>query len=176
MTPTRSFQLSIGKAIKQVHNKNLIHRDVKPANILLTNEGQTLLIDFADACSADRSQKDLIGVPVDDTDLYRKQIDKIIGTLEYYAPEYAKWALDKSLPNPTTKAIDVWAFLLTCYYIWYGVEFSGNCPSSKSVKDQSDVAWAFGGKIDPLGIEDMLKVDPNERPTIDQILDHLSQI
>ena len=36
-------------ALTEIHNRHLLHRDVKPNNIMLTPEGQTVLIDFGSA-------------------------------------------------------------------------------------------------------------------------------
>ena len=36
----------IGSALDHAHKNNIFHRDVKPANILVTSEGQTKLTDF----------------------------------------------------------------------------------------------------------------------------------
>ena len=46
-------------ALTEIHNRHLLHRDVKPNNIMLTPEGQTVLIDFgsARAFQRDRTQK-----------------------------------------------------------------------------------------------------------------------
>lgn len=41
-------------ALKVIHQKNVVHRDLKPDNIYVTNEGRTLLLDFGGA-------KDIVG-------------------------------------------------------------------------------------------------------------------
>jgi serine/threonine protein kinase len=41
-------------ALKVIHNKNVVHRDMKPDNVYLTTEGRTLLLDFGGA-------KDIVG-------------------------------------------------------------------------------------------------------------------
>ena len=47
------------EALTEVHAGRLLHRDVKPANIVLTNDGRTVLIDFgsARAFQANRTQR-----------------------------------------------------------------------------------------------------------------------
>ena len=35
--------------LKQVHAKNLLHRDIKPQNIYMTSEGRAILLDFGAA-------------------------------------------------------------------------------------------------------------------------------
>lgn len=46
LATTVDFVLQIASALQYAHNHHVIHRDVKPENILLTNDGQLLLSDF----------------------------------------------------------------------------------------------------------------------------------
>ena len=38
--------LSIGSALKYAHSRNMVHRDVKPGNVMITSEGHVILTDF----------------------------------------------------------------------------------------------------------------------------------
>jgi serine/threonine protein kinase len=40
------YTLSVSKALKFVHSKNIVHHDIKPSNILITNNGDAKLADF----------------------------------------------------------------------------------------------------------------------------------
>ncbi len=46
---TQAIALKASEALAEVHNQDLLHRDVKPANIVLTADGRTVLIDFGSA-------------------------------------------------------------------------------------------------------------------------------
>ncbi len=64
----------IADALDTAHRADLVHRDVKPANILLTPAGRVLLADFG-LVTAQASARDLTGE------------DAVIGTPKYLSPE-----------------------------------------------------------------------------------------
>lgn len=69
----------IARALEYAHSQNIIHRDVKPANILMTASGQPMLSDFGIAKMLSEEQNTaLTGVGVG------------IGTPEYMAPEQGR--------------------------------------------------------------------------------------
>jgi serine/threonine protein kinase len=73
---TVQLLLPIARALEYAHKQNLIHRDVKPSNILLTESGQPMLTDFGVAKLFDMdATADLTGTGMG------------IGTPEYMAPE-----------------------------------------------------------------------------------------
>jgi beta-lactam-binding protein with PASTA domain len=74
-------------ALAVAHSEGLIHRDVKPENVLLSKVGRIKVADFGIAAIADAE----VTAPVD-----------VLGTLRYLAPEQAKGC-------PATFASDIWA-------------------------------------------------------------------
>ena len=70
--------VAIALALAKSHEANLIHRDIKPGNILLTPDGRVLLADFGIAKPI-KASKD------DGTDLTRADI--MMGTAKYLSPE-----------------------------------------------------------------------------------------
>ena len=69
---------SIAAALAKAHNENILHRDIKPGNILVMKNGEVLLTDFGIA-------KPLKASEDDGTDLTR--VDIMMGTAKYLSPE-----------------------------------------------------------------------------------------
>ena len=68
--------LQMGRALSFAHARGLVHRDVKPQNVLLNQEGQAKMTDFGIA-----REVDVQGVTITGT---------VLGTSEYIAPEQAR--------------------------------------------------------------------------------------
>jgi eukaryotic-like serine/threonine-protein kinase len=68
--------LQMARALGFAHDRGLIHRDVKPQNVLLNEDGQAKMTDFGIARSVD-----VDGVTITGT---------VLGTSEYIAPEQAR--------------------------------------------------------------------------------------
>jgi eukaryotic-like serine/threonine-protein kinase len=68
--------LQMARALSFAHTRGLIHRDVKPQNVLLNEDGQAKMTDFGIARSVD-----VEGVTITGT---------VLGTSEYIAPEQAR--------------------------------------------------------------------------------------
>lgn len=66
---------SVASALDYAHNRGMVHRDIKPGNILFTAEGQVVLTDFGIA--------HIVG-----TTMYTKN-DSALGTPAYISPEQA---------------------------------------------------------------------------------------
>ena len=69
---------SVAGALDTAHLAGLVHRDVKPGNIMITPEGRVLLTDFGIAKAADGSEGDLTSDNV------------MMGTAKYLSPEQVR--------------------------------------------------------------------------------------
>jgi serine/threonine-protein kinase len=78
LEPGRVIELALQACdgLGYAHERGIVHRDVKPANLLLRSDGALKVSDFGIALSADRATK-------------LTQVGAVMGTLEYLAPEQA---------------------------------------------------------------------------------------
>jgi hypothetical protein len=81
-------------ALAHAHARGIVHRDVKPANILVARDGTVTLTDF--------------GIASDDDARDQTADERVLGTLSYMSPEQASG-------TRATGATDVWAAGLTLY-------------------------------------------------------------
>ena len=79
MTPKEALEIltTVGEALEVAHKKGVIHRDVKPGNILFRQDGTPVMADYGIAKDFERETD----VTVDGT---------VIGTPDYLAPEQAR--------------------------------------------------------------------------------------
>ena len=70
------FALQMARALGFAHERGLIHRDVKPQNVLLNDDGQAKMTDFGIARAVDVDGMTITGT--------------VLGTSEYIAPEQAR--------------------------------------------------------------------------------------
>jgi eukaryotic-like serine/threonine-protein kinase len=97
------------EALGHIHAHAVVHRDVKPSNILFADDGTVRLIDFGVAARADSIRGGLLyGLPAD-------WIEERVGTLPYAAPETVR---DPS--GPATPAQDVYGAAVVLYEMLTG--------------------------------------------------------
>jgi len=136
----RRFLACADRAFSYLHGRRspVIHRDVKPANVVRRGDGSYVLVDFG---------------AVSDS-LRRGTGSTVVGTMGYMAPEQLQ---GRSLP-----ASDVYAVGATALAALTGVE-----PEKLPHKGlRVDVRTALAGKVSPelvASLERMLEPDPDDR-------------
>ncbi|MFF8041179.1 MULTISPECIES: serine/threonine-protein kinase [Streptomyces] len=133
-------------ALRAAHSAGVLHRDVKPGNVLLGEDGRVVLTDFGIAVATGTSTLTKTG--------------ELIGSIDYLAPERVRGGT----PGP---ASDLWALGATLYQA-----LEGRPPFRKLTA----VETAYSIAVDPLDpprnagaltglIEALLAKDPADRPS-----------
>jgi serine/threonine-protein kinase len=118
--------VDVCNAIAYAHSRGVLHRDLKPGNIMLGKYGETLVVDWGLAKPLGRSPNDelldeAILLPASGSEATPTQMGSAIGTPAYMSPEQAAGRLDELGP-----ASDVYGLGATLYHVLTGrPAFSG---------------------------------------------------
>jgi hypothetical protein len=146
--------LAVLDGLRACHACDIYHRDVKPANIVLGQDGSVRVVDFSIARMAGE-------VPL-------TEYGRIAGTPEFLAPEL----LDGEPAGPGT---DLWALGVTLYYALTGkTPFWAETDTAMcmAIKYRNPPVPRAGGQLANLVLQ-MLRKQPNDRPSADTIANTL---
>ena len=93
---------ALAEALACAHESGIVHRDVKPANVMIDSKGLPLLMDFGLAHHRQQAAAKLT------------QQGTILGTPAYMAPEQAKGQTDDPLPASDQYSLGVVLYELLC--------------------------------------------------------------
>jgi eukaryotic-like serine/threonine-protein kinase len=119
LLPERAAEIAsdIAQALHKAHLGGLVHRDVKPSNVMMTSQGQTKVTDFGIARAL-----------VNDGEQTVTQTGMVIGTASYLSPEQAQG-------NPVDARSDVYSLGCVLYEMLTGsAPFAGDTPLSIAYK------------------------------------------
>ena len=125
-------------AIQHAHEHNIIHRDIKPQNVLVKDDGTIKITDFGIALAHDAIQL--------------TQSDAVLGSAHYLAPESTKG-------EAPTFQVDIYALGIVFYELLTGsVPFKGDNPvqiAMKHLREEIPSVKAFNPTL-PQSIENII--------------------
>jgi formylglycine-generating enzyme required for sulfatase activity len=105
-------------ALAHAHDRGLIHRDVKPSNLLLTSDGKVMLLDLGLALAAGDPVEPLGGArgeaPTEVGHVTLTETGMAVGTRDYMAPEQA------TAPHAVDARADVYGLGATLHFLLTG--------------------------------------------------------
>nr|WP_328807121.1 serine/threonine-protein kinase [Nocardiopsis coralli] len=138
--------LQLIDALKVAHNEGIVHRDVKPENVMISAEGRVVLTDFGLAAWNGESALSSSG--------------RIIGSPAYISPERAK-------AGPLGPETDLWSLGATLYTAVQGhppYDRKGYIKILRQAELDEPAEATNAGPLAPV-LAGLLKVDPSERLT-----------
>lgn len=159
--PEKVLQVLVqtARALAYAHEQGVVHRDVKPANILLTKSGRAKVADFGLARAVDHSSMTTEG--------------RLLGTASYMSPEQAKG-------ERATPASDVYAMGIMIYDAIAGkLPFNSDThlgflyQHAEMEPPSPTVRLPYPGSLAALSLECLAK-KPEERPTMATVAERLA--
>ncbi|MFD9978946.1 protein kinase [Streptomyces massasporeus] len=133
------------RALRAAHTAGVLHRDIKPGNVLLGRDGRVLLTDF--------------GIAQIEGDTTITRTGEVVGSVDYLAPERVRG----HDPGPSS---DLWALGATLYTAVEGRSpFRRTTPltTMQAVVEEEAAELQHAGPLTPV-IVSLLRKDPNTRP------------
>lgn len=138
------------QGLAYAHEQGLVHRDVKPGNLLVTQDGRVKVLDLGLAGSMLDAENTTAG--------------RVVGTMDYMAPEQIR------SPDTVGPAADVYGLGCTLYFALTGqVPFPGGTRKEKAQRQLTESPTPLAQLAPHIDaelrrvVEDMMKKSPAER-------------
>ena len=126
----------VSSGLQAAHSQGLVHRDIKPGNIMITPEGKVKVTDFG-----------IVSLQNDESDITKT--GSILGTASYISPEQAQG-------KPVSKESDLYSLGTVLYELITGrPPFEGETPiatATKHITDKPEKLSSYRQNI-PKGVE-----------------------
>jgi serine/threonine protein kinase len=158
LTPRETARIAaqVSSALAAAHKMRIVHRDVKPGNILITEDGSAMISDFGISHALGDATITATGM--------------VHGTPAYLAPEVARG-------QPSSFASDVFSLGSTLYTMLEGAPPFGTDNNAiallHKVARGDYSAPKHAGRLKPL-LRSMLSADPKRRPNMNSVASRLS--
>jgi serine/threonine-protein kinase len=155
--------MQIGKGLAKAHKKDIVHRDIKPGNVLITEDGHVKIVDFGLAKLGSLSKLTMVGTTM--------------GTVGYMSPEQAAG-------DEIDHRADIWALGVVLYEMLSGrMPFRGEVEAAViySIMNENPVPLEEACPDCPAGLQEIIATslakDPGERfQTMDEMVSALKAV
>ena len=121
--------IQVADALSEAHSAGIVHRDVKPENIMIRKDGYVKVLDFGLAKLTERS---ITPADLETSTLLQSNPGLVMGTVQYMSPEQARG-------QKVDARSDLWSLGIVLYELLTGhVPFSGETPSHVMVSLMED--------------------------------------
>ena len=113
------------RGLEYAHEQGLVHRDVKPGNLLVTQDGRVKVLD--------------LGLAGSTLDAETVSTGRVVGTIDYMAPEQIR------TPDAVGPAADIYSLGCTLYFVLSGqVPFPGGTRKEKAHRQLTETPLPLG--------------------------------
>jgi eukaryotic-like serine/threonine-protein kinase len=154
--------IQVTGALAAAHSAGIVHRDVKPENIMLRPDGYVKVLDFGIAKLAEQELP--VTVPEEEALLLvETNLGSVLGTVRYMSPEQARG-------SPVDKRTDIWSLGIVLYEMAVGhAPFVGDTPREVMTailktepRPLSSYTAQIPGELGPI-VSKALQKDPEQR-------------
>jgi len=152
----RAALRQLARGIAALHGVGKVHRDIKPTNIMVTEDGRVVLLDFGLVTGSEVS--------------HRSTGDAIVGTVEYTSPEQA-------LSGRVTPAADLYSMGVLLFEALTGTLPHTGRSAYELIMEKQQVVPPAPRQLVPATAEDLdalctalLQLDPDARPLAPDVL------
>jgi eukaryotic-like serine/threonine-protein kinase len=156
-----AYAIEVGRGLTVAHGRNMVHRDIKPQNVLIDSEGRAKLTDFGISRQLEQDGMTATG--------------RVLGTTDYVAPEQA-------MGHPVDPRSDVYSLGVVLYEMLVGqVPFQADSQVGVAMKHVNESLPDVQQRRPEISAAAALVVeratakDPNERyQGVGEMIDDLS--
>ncbi len=155
----------VASALGLAHRNNIIHRDVKPHNIMITRDGTAKLADFG------------IAKAVSNSTIMANETNRVIGSVHYFSPEQARGAY-------VDERSDIYSLGIVLYEMLTGqVPFDGENPVqvalmhiNDEITPPSQLVSGIPPALEKLVMKATDKFQSNRYKNTDEMIEELGNI
>ena len=164
LSETVEFVRPVSEALGFAHDQGVIHRDVKPNNVLLDADGRLFLADFGLARMLEGSA-------------YLTQGGEVLGTAEYMSPE-------QGLGRPADQRSDLYSLgIVVCQMLLGRTPFRGDSPATtlmahvhQPVPQPRELDPEIDTRLEPILLKSLAKEPDDRYQTSEALLHALSLV